>query len=151
MLKKVGLGLLVVFIVCQFFTIDKSVPEHTKEEDFFTHHVATEELQILIESACYDCHSYKTEYPFCSNIAPISWWLAEHIEDGRKHLNFSKWTTYSDKKADHKLEECVEELEKGEMPLEEYTYTHAEAKLNEEQRELLMIWFKAQRQQYKVN
>ena len=74
-------------------------------------------MTTLLESACYDCHSYKTKYQWYSNIAPVSWWLGHNVEEGREHLNFSTWGNYPTEKAEHKLEECAEEVDEGEMPL----------------------------------
>ena len=144
MKKKILLAIAAVLVIIQFLRIDKSAPEYNSEDDFFQHHVATKEVQLLIESTCYDCHSYKTNYPFYSEIAPVSWWLADHIEDGRKHLNFSSWGTYEFKKAAHKLEECFEEVEEGEMPLWSYKLTHFDAQLTDQERNTLVIWFKSQ-------
>lgn len=151
MKNKIFLALLAVLVIIQFFRIDKSLPEYNPEDDFFQHHVAKAEVQLLIESTCYDCHSYKTTYPFYSEVAPISWFLADHIEEGREHLNFSTWGSYSAKKAAHKLEECFEEVEEGEMPLWSYTLTHFDAQLTDQERNTLVLWFKSQYDYMKSN
>lgn len=144
MKKKIGLALLVVFILIQFIRIDKSVPEYSEEDDFFQHHVARQDVQILIESTCYDCHSFKTNYPIYSEIAPISWLLADDIEEAREHLNFSNWGKYTEEKALHKLEECFEKVEEGEMPLWSYKLTHLDAHLTDQEKNTLVLWFKSQ-------
>ena len=84
-------------------------------------------------------------------MAPVSYWLADHVKDGKKHLNFSAWESYSEKKKDHKLEELVEMIEIGVMPLKEYTWTHEEARLTEEQRRAIMSWAKQTRALYQLN
>jgi hypothetical protein len=99
------------------------------------------EVGNIIKMACYDCHSYKTEYPWYSYIAPVSWWIGHHIEEGREHLNFSIWGKYTDKKSLHKLEEIIEETEEGEMPLKSYVIMHGSAELNKEQITALTNWF----------
>jgi hypothetical protein len=98
-----------------------------------------------------DCHSNHTDYPWYSNIFPLNVWIDDHVKDGRKHLNFSEWGTYEPKKQAHKMEECFEEIEKGEMPMESYTFIHAEARLDENQRKLLVDWFKNQYQSMSSN
>jgi hypothetical protein len=75
----------------------------------------------------------------------VSWWIKDHIDEGRKELNFSKWSTYTQKKKDHKLEEMIEEVEEEEMPLSPYPLTHPEAQLSEIQKEVLLNWFKKTR------
>lgn len=143
MVKKLLIVLVVVFGVIQFFRIDKTNPPVNVKMDIFTMHEASSEVKSAIKSACYDCHSNETKYPWYSNVAPVSWWLKNHIDEGREHLNFSEWGTYPLKKRNHKLEECKEEIEEGEMPLSSYTITHGDAKLSVEQKELLESWFKS--------
>ncbi len=142
--KKILILLVIVFGVIQFFRIDKTNPPVVAEMDLFSMHDASPEIKATIKSACYDCHSNETVYPWYSNIAPVSWWLKHHIDDGRKHLNFSEWGTYELKKRNHKLHECEEEIEEGKMPMFSYTITHSDAKLTSEQKEELEDWFKSQ-------
>ena len=66
-------------------------------------------------------------------------------------MNFSDWENYSVKKKDHKLEEVIEMVEAGEMPLNEYTWTHKTAKLTKEQRNLVIAWVKKTRVLYQLN
>lgn len=143
-LKRVLVVLLVVFVIMQFFRIDKSHPKLVKRNDFIHMTKPPKGIEALLQNACYDCHSYKTEYPWYSNVAPVSWWVGHHIEEGREHLNFSEWRKYSKKARNHKLHECEEELEEGKMPLDSYTWTHGDAKLSKEQKEKLAEWFEDQ-------
>lgn len=143
-LKRVLLILLLVFVIIQFFRIDKTNPEVVKENDFIALTNPSEEVETILRSACYDCHSNETEYPWYSNVAPVSWWLKHHVDEGREHLNFSEWGTYPEKKQNHKLHECAEEVEEGEMPLSSYTITHSNAKLSHEQIEKMEDWFEDQ-------
>ncbi len=99
------------------------------------------EIKTILKASCYDCHSNESAYPWYTNIAPFSWLVKNHINEGRQHLNFSEWGTYSIEKSDHKLEECIDEVEEGEMPLSSYTLMHKEAELSKEQKEALMHWF----------
>ena len=142
--KRVLLVLLLVFVVIQFFRIDRTNPEVVKNNDLIAMTNPSEEVETILRSACYDCHSNETEYPWYSNVAPVSWWLKHHIDEGREHLNFSEWGTYPEKKRNHKLDECAEEVEEGEMPLPSYTWTHSNAKLSSEQIDLMEDWFESQ-------
>lgn len=142
--KKVLIGLLVVFGVMQFFRIDKTNPKVEKAKDFLAITQPPTDIEKMIRSACYDCHSNETVYPWYSNVAPVSWFLSHHIEEGREHLNFSVWGDYKEGKANHKLHECEEELEEGKMPLNSYTWTHGDAKLSDQQKKKLAEWFENQ-------
>lgn len=141
MKKKILLVLLAAFIVMQFFRIDTTNPTFEAKNDFIAMTNPPEEVTQILRAACYDCHSHETKYPWYSQVAPISWWVKHHIDEGKEHLNFSEWGTYSEKKADHKLEECAEEVEEGEMPLDSYTWVHGEAKLSIDQKETLEDFF----------
>ena len=110
----------------------------------------TQEVKTILKTACYDCHTANTRYPWYNNIAPVSYWLDHHIDEGKEHLNFSEWEAYSVKKKDHKLEELIEEVEEGEMPLNSYTWTHKDAKLSEKQKNALIDWAKEARKHYQV-
>lgn len=146
MKKKILLAFLVILVILQFFRIDTVNPVIEEEKDFITITQPTDELKTILKNACYDCHSHTTVYPWYAQIAPVSWWLKHHIDEGREELNFSKWSDYSTKKADHKLEECAEMVEDGAMPLNSYTWTHGEASLNAEQRKALAEFFEGLRE-----
>lgn len=142
-LKKKGtLFLIVLLLLIQFFRIDKQVIHSPVDKDFLINQSTPEKIASIIKNSCYDCHSNTTNYPWYSNVAPISWWIKHHVNEGKEHLNFSVWTDYSAKKATHKLEECVEEIEEGEMPLKTYTLIHHDAKLSSEDNTLLINYFK---------
>lgn len=147
MKKKIGLSLLVIIVVLQFFQIDKSNPTSDPSSDVLAHFPANEEVTGILKSACYDCHSDQTRYPWYAYITPVNYWIKGHIDEGREHLNFSDWSSYSPKKADHKLDEVIESMEEGWMPLESYTITHGDAKLTAEQRAAVASWAKEARTQ----
>jgi hypothetical protein len=143
MKRKILIGLGVLFVLIQFIRIDTVNPPVVAEEDFFAIQKAPEEVENLIKTACYDCHSHTSEYPWYSNIAPVSWWLRDHINEGRSHLNFSTWASLNEEKSAHKLEECAEMLEATEMPLLSYMIAHRDAWINAEQRATLVAYFQS--------
>lgn len=143
--KKIGIVLLIALILSQFIRIDNTNPPIESSTEFSTITNAPEEIITILKTSCYDCHSNEVNYPWYTNVAPISWWIKHHIKEGSQHLNFSIWGTYSEKRKDKKLKECVEMIEEGEMPMTSYTIMHEEAKLSSEQKEKLMSWFKSLR------
>lgn len=140
-LRYVLYALPVLLILIQAFRIDKSVPEYDRSQDLLALSQAPQEVAGLIRAACYDCHSYETQYPWYSNVAPVSWWVKQHINEGREHLNLSLYGSWTPKKRAHKIEECIESLKEGWMPLKSYTRNHPEARLTETQRRDLSAWF----------
>lgn len=143
-MKKILVVILVAFIIMQFFPIDKTNPPVNKGMDFLSIKNTKQEVAALIRTSCYDCHSNETVYPWYSSIAPTSWLLKNHINEGRKHLNFSTFAMYEPKRQIHKMEECIEMIEKKEMPLESYYVGHQDAKLTDAQRQELVKYFKRQ-------
>lgn len=144
-LKKIGIAFIVIFIVIQVFQINKTINPVNEQTDFIAVTQTNPEVATILKNACYDCHSNQPTYPWYTSVAPVSWWIKNHINEGSKHLNFSIWQTYTVKRKDHKLEECVEMIEEGEMPMNSYTWMHPEAKLTDAQKQLLIDWFKAEK------
>lgn len=116
MKKKIALGVLAVLIVMQFFGIDKNNPTSDPSKDFLALAGDVEpEVANLIKTACYDCHSHNTKYPWYTSVAPVSWWIKGHIDNAREELNFSTFADYDAGRRSHKLEECAEVLRGKEM------------------------------------
>lgn len=148
MIKKILIGLAVIFVILQFFRIDMENPASDPSSDFIVQEKVPEDIAKLLTSACYDCHSHKTVYPWYAHVAPVSWMVGHDIEEGREHLNLSKWNDYSKDKRKHLLDEMYEEVEEGEMPLSGYKLTHSDADLNQEQTELLVHWLEEREESY---
>ena len=145
MLKKILLGLVAILVIIQFIRPDKNNSDE-RTNDITTAYEVPQNVASIMEVACNDCHTNNTQYPWYSNIQPVGWWLANHVNDGKRHLNFSEFTRIPLAVQYHKFEEVVETVEEGEMPLESYTALglHAEADLSDAQRETLISWAKSQ-------
>lgn len=143
--KNITLIVFALLLLIQLFSIDKTTVPPDQQKDFIAVNKPDASVENLLQSTCYDCHSNQTNYPWYCNIAPVSWWIKHHVNEGREELNFSEWATYSAKRKDHKLEECVEMLQENEMPLKSYTWLHPEANLTNEQRQLLVVYFNSLR------
>ncbi|TPE46404.1 heme-binding domain-containing protein [Pontibacter mangrovi] len=141
--KGILVGILVLLVLMQFIRIDKTNPPVEPSKEFAALVNPPADVALILKESCYDCHSNETLYPWYSNVAPASWFLKSHIDEGREHLNFSVWGDYTAKKANHKLEECIEMVEEGEMPLTSYTLLHPEGKLTAQEKEKLLTWFRS--------
>jgi Haem-binding domain len=146
-MKKVLVFLLGVLVVIQFFRPDKNTatgPEAYAKDITKVHAVPTD-VQLILQKACNDCHSNHTNYPWYSQVQPVAWWLADHIKEGKKELNFSEFAGYKLRRQYHKLEEVEEMVKEGEMPLSSYTLIHKEAKLTDAEKQSLYNWVNALR------
>ncbi len=141
--KKILPALIVLLIVSQFFRVNKSVPATDPADHFIQIYQPPEAIRSILKRACFDCHSYETKWPWYSNIAPVSWLLGHHVNEGRSYFNFSTWRKLSEKKRRHILEEMADEVEKGEMPIKGYTLMHKEARLSDSERGQLVQWFES--------
>lgn len=140
-MKKILIALIGAFLLLQFFQIDKTNPPVDQNSDFLTLKKTPENVAQLIKSACYDCHSNETVYPWYAKVQPFGWFLKDHIDEGRRELNFSTFASYEPRRQAKKLDEAAEQIENGGMPLESYTLIHKEAKLTAEQKKLLTDYF----------
>jgi uncharacterized membrane protein len=141
MIKKLIFLLVIVFIAIQFYprtnnNISKNKSVHTLALSETT---SDSVLQIL-KSSCYDCHSNNTKYPWYAGVQPLAWWINDHVVDGKKHFNLDDFANYNLRKQYHKMEEVMEQVNEGEMPLSSYRLIHGEAKLTQEERAVLASW-----------
>ncbi len=142
--RNILIGFIALLLLIQLFRIDKSTSPVDPQKDFVSINPPNDdEVKSLLKIACYDCHSNQPSYPWYTNIAPLSWWIKHHIDEGQHELNFSEWGSYSEKRKNHKLEECIEMIEEGEMPMASYTWMHKEAKLTDAQKLKLVEFFRA--------
>lgn len=137
--KIVLVVLVAVVIILQFIPAKRTNPPVAGEI------AAPAEVRAVLKRACYDCHSNETVWPWYSQVAPVKFMIVEHVNDGRKHLNFSEWDSYDARRKDHKLEEVWEEIEKGAMPLKNYIPLHKEAQLSDQDKALIKSWTEAMR------
>lgn len=101
---------------------------------------APPEVMTVLRRSCFDCHSHESRWPWYSYVAPVSWLVADDVEEGREHMNFSTWNRYSaDDQADL-FEEIGDEVGKGAMPLPLYLRAHPEARLPAAERSLILDW-----------
>lgn len=140
MKKKILLGLLAILVVIQFIKPERNLgeiegPNHIKNVINYPEDVAE-----IMTRACFDCHSNKTNYPWYANVQPVAWFLDSHVREGKEHLNFSEFKTYPGKKQAHKLEEVVESMKEGWMPLHSYIWIHKEADLTDAERIKIADW-----------
>ncbi len=90
----------------------------------------------LAARACFDCHSNGTVWPWYANVAPISWRLQNHVDEGRTKLNFSEWGT-----GKQETEQIARLTQEGEMPPWDYLLTHPEARLSSTETQALLDGF----------
>ncbi len=126
-LRNVLILLVLAFVGIQFKTIDRTNPAVI--ETF----KGSPELMAVLKRACWDCHSNETRWPWYTWVAPISWFVADDVVEGREKLNFSEWN-----RPQESAGESAEAVSEGEMPMYAYTVMHGHARLSPQQRDLLV-------------
>jgi hypothetical protein len=133
-----------LFALAQFIRPDLTDPPVVSGQTLEASTAVPSEVAAILRRSCNDCHTNATNYPWYSQITPVSWWLKDHIDHGREELNFSVWNTYETRRKVRKLEEVCEQVETRQMPLRSYTWAHWSSPLSESEVETLCDWTKAE-------
>ncbi|MFY1047911.1 heme-binding domain-containing protein [Chryseobacterium sp. GP-SGM7] len=139
--KKIVFWCLVGFAIIQFIPIDKVNKPVDKTKNFVDVKNTPRKVSDLIKNACYDCHSDETVYPKYAYIAPFSWSVKSHVNDGRKHLNFSIWETYNKDLKQSMLKNSIQTIQSKVMPMPAYIIYHDQANLTIDDRNVLIKYF----------
>lgn len=139
-LKWTGLLLLLALVLIQFFRPDRNISKRDFSNVITKQLFMPPEVQVLLQNACYDCHSNNTRYPWYVNVQPVAWLLSHHIRDGKKELNFDEFLSYSGRRQLSKLKSIAGSVKDESMPLSSYTLMHREARFSENEKELIIDW-----------
>lgn len=143
------LSLLALFVLIQFIRIDKTENTIDRGKDFTANQSIPTEVRTIVKRSCYDCHSFETNYPWYTDIAPVSWWIKSHINEGRSYINFSEWENYTDEQKARKLLNSVAYIKPDQMPLSSYVSQHPEAKLSAKDKNVVMDWMNEEAEKLK--
>jgi hypothetical protein len=106
--------------------------------------VATEHppanMVAVLDRACHDCHTNSTRWPWYTNVAPISWWIVDHVNEGRRRASFSDWAAYDAPRRLKELGEICKRVERHNMPLQSYLLIHRDARLSDQERRAICDW-----------
>lgn len=134
MKRKIALGIIGLLVAIQLVPVKRDNPPETAPLQ------AEAEVTAIFQRSCFDCHSNQTVWPWYSKVAPLSWMVAHHVQEGRDHLNFSDWEALSDQKKRKLAGEIMDEVGEGEMPLKGYPQMHPEARLTGADLNVIKAW-----------
>jgi len=140
-LKKIIFWIAVIFAAIQLVPIERENKAVDKRNNFVDIYKTPENIRSILKNACYDCHSNEVEYPNYAYVAPISWTIKDHINEGREHLNFSEWGTYNEDLKQNAIEKTISSVRDLQMPLPSYIGYHPKANLATKQRHELEDYF----------
>ena len=139
-LKVVAALLLLSFVGVQFVRPERVNPPAAAGQSLEEHARVTPEVAGVLKRSCMDCHSNRTDWPWYSNVAPASWFVIDHVNHGRRHLNFSRWGQYTQRDRLSLLNGICATTKGGSMPLDSYTLVHRGAQLSQRDWQTLCAW-----------
>ena len=142
-IKIVLIVFVVLIVVIQFFRPVRFTTDQITENHIVKKLSVPENVQSILKRSCYDCHSNHTVWPWYTNVAPVSWLVADDVRRGRAKMNLSEWGKLSASKQEKKLTEICDLVTEGEMPLKNYLLIHGDAKLSQQDKDVLCNWVKS--------
>ena len=139
-LKIIAIIALVVLVGIQFIPTTRNQSDTVPSTDFMLVNTVPETIKKKLQVSCYDCHSNNTQYPWYNKIQPVTWFLEDHIKEGKAELNFNEWDSLSNRRKKSKLQSIIKQIESGEMPLDSYTLIHKDAAFTNAEAEELINW-----------
>ena len=100
-------------------------------------------VEHILRGACYNCHSSETTLAWSDQIAPAYWLVASHVNEGRKHLNFSEMGRMPLPQQNAALFEAFNQIQLGAMPPKSYSLVHPESKLTSEKLKVLKTYLQS--------
>jgi len=142
MIKKIVITLIFAIGVLQLIRPSKNIGAVDASKSIESKYPMPAIVKSAMQKACYDCHSNNTKYPWYAEIQPVGWYLANHVRDGKRHINFDEFMTYNARRMDHKMKEMIESQEEGWMPIDSYTLIHKNAILTQEEKTAIINYAK---------
>jgi len=139
-LKWIAILVSGALVIIQFIRPERNVADGNSTNDISATFDVPQDVQQILRTSCFDCHSNATMYPWYAEVQPIGWWLNSHIQEARRELNFSEFAGYRPRRQFIKLQQIAEQVSEDEMPLPSYLIIHTNAKLSTQQRERLVAW-----------
>lgn len=140
LIKKVLLAAGIVFVAIQFIQPSKNINNQEFASDISKSIPVPDNVQVILKNACYDCHSNNTRYPWYAYIQPAGWLLSAHIAEAKGKLNFNEFGNLSARRQISKLDGIANSIKDDIMPLSSYKLMHKNARLSQNEKELLLIW-----------
>jgi hypothetical protein len=144
-LKWAAIVVACLFVLAQFKRPARTNPPVDPAQTIEAHTQMLAEVSSILARSCNDCHSNQTTWPWYTNVAPVSWLIVDHVDEGRQKLNFSDWGSGEPRRQRKKLEDICEEVKDGAMPLSSYTPLHQYAKLTAHDVKVLCDWTEGER------
>jgi len=142
-LKRSLFAAVLLLIASQLVRPQKTNPTVNPAQTIQADLPVSTEVRTILERSCSDCHSDHTTWPWYTNVAPSSWLVINHVNEGRQKLNLSRWASYPNEKKSKLLEKMCKEVSDGGMPLTSYLLIHWGARLRQGDAQAICAWTEA--------
>lgn len=149
--RRILIILLVALIIIQFIRPQENISEGIEVNDISTKYTIPTDVHDILKASCSDCHSDNSLYPWYWNFQPVAWFMNNHINEGKRHLNFSNFTSYKIGKQYKLFDNISKEIKSADMPLTSYTLIHKNAILSKVQKTAIINWATVSRKQIEDN
>ncbi len=139
-LYRILLGLVGAFVIAQVFRPELTNPTSDPAQSIKSYPGVPPEVLAKMEAACFDCHSNETRWPWYSRITPVNYLVADDVNKGRRHVNFSEWNSYSTGRLKSVLDNIYDQVYNHEMPLKQYQWMHPQSKLTDAELKMICDW-----------
>lgn len=138
--RRVGVAMLGLAVLIQLARPARTNPVTDPSRTMAAHLQVTPAASVVMDRACRDCHSNDTRWPWYSNVAPISWFVIDHVNSGRRHFNYSDWLQNDPDRTPRLLKDICDLTHKGDMPMSSYLWMHSDARVSDRDVNELCGW-----------
>lgn len=138
-IKRTLLVLAAALVVAQFVGPKRTNPPTDPAKTLQRKTAIPANVDAILTRSCRNCHSNETDWPWYAHVAPMSWGVISHVNEGRAHMNLSEWTHTAEEGADL-LDSVCKEARRGTMPIPSYTWVHRSAALSDADKKALCRW-----------
>jgi hypothetical protein len=141
-IRRLLLGFVVLAVGMQLIHLAKTNPPEDPAKTLQKSVAVDPAAASILERSCKDCHSNRTVWPWYSNVAPVSWMVIHHVNEGRERMNFSEWGGYSTDQTQSLLRRMCREVSQDHMPIYSYEIIHRNAILSDADKQAICDWTK---------
>lgn len=138
-LKRTLLVVAAALVVAQFVGPRRTNPVSDPAMNLQRRVPIPADVDAILTRSCRNCHSNETAWPWYAYVAPLSWSVIDHVNEGREHMNLSDWSHTSEEGADL-LDKVCKQVRRGNMPMKSYTWIHRSAILSDADKKRLCRW-----------
>lgn len=139
-LRRLVIGFILLAVAIQLIRLSKTNPPEHPAQTIEAKLKVDPPVAAILQRGCQDCHSNRTVWPWYSNVAPVSWMVIHHVDEGRSRMNFSEWGQYDADKVHSLLTRMCREVSQDHMPMFSYEIIHRNAVLNYADKQTICDW-----------